>query len=84
MSLLVAKCARSVFGTRGDLVMWLVQIASPLGVQTFCLTHMTNMTFSSKPSLVLLTGISGHYLTNMSYLICFIIIIIIIIIIVII
>ena len=73
MSLPVAKCARSLFGTRGDLVMWWVQIASPLGVQTFCPTHMTNMTFSSKPSLVLLTGISGDYLTNMSYLICFII-----------
>ena len=53
----------------------------PLGVQTFCPTHMTNMTFSSKSSLVLLSGNSGDYLTNMSYLICFIIIIIIIVII---
>ena len=85
MSLPVAKCARSLFGTRGYLVMSWVQIASPLGVQTFCPTHMTNMTFSSKSSLVLLTGISsGHYLTNMPYGIYFIIIIIIIIIIVII
>ena len=66
MSLPVAKCARSLFGTRGYLVMSWVQIASPLGVQTFCPTHMTNMTFSSKSSLVLLTGISSeHYLTNM-------------------
>ena len=70
MSLPVAKCARSLFGTRGYLVMSWVQIASPLGVQTFCPTHMTNMTFSSKSSLVLLTGISsGHYLTNMPYVI---------------
>ena len=85
MSLPVAKCARSLFGTWGYLVMSWVQIASPLGVQTFCPTHMTNMTFSSKSSLVLLTGISsGHYLTNMPYVIYFIIIIIIIIIIVII
>ena len=72
MSLPVAKCARSLFGTRGYLVMSWVQIASPLGVQTFCPTHMTNMTFSSKSSLVLLTGISSeHYLTNMPYVIYF-------------
>ena len=44
---------------------------------------MTNMTFSSKSSLVLLTGNSGDYLANMSYLIYFFIIIIIIIIIII-
>ena len=59
-----------------------VQIASPLGIQTFCPTHMTNIAFSSKSSLVLLTGNSGDYLTNMSYLIYFIIIIIIIIVII--
>ena len=83
MSLPVAKCARSLFGTRGYLVMSWVQIASPLGVQTFCPTHMTNMAFSSKSSLVLLTGNSGDYLANMSYLIYFFIIIIIIIIVII-
>ena len=83
MHLPVAKCARSVFGTRGNLVMSWVQIASPLGVQTFCPAHMTNITSSSKSSLVLLTGISsGDYLTNMSSLIYFIIIIIIIIVII--
>ena len=52
MSLPVAKYACSVFGTRGDLVMSWVQIASPLGVQTFCPTHITNITFSSKSRLV--------------------------------